>query len=220
VFISESNQKAIRERFAEMVNPVQIHYIESNLNCATCSEVRQLYEELTALSDLLTLHTYNLYADEERVKELGVDKAPAALVTDDSGNNSGIWFYGAPSGYEFATLLEDILMVSKGDSGLKTETRNQLARVSAPLDLSVFVTPTCPYCPAAVHLAHQFAFESSSIVAAMVEAQEFPEWANEFNVYGVPKTVINKSEAHSMEGAAPENVLLDKVMEAVAASKA
>lgn len=216
MLISESNQKAIRDRFKDLVNPVVINYYESALNCPTCAEVKQLYEEVTALSDLLTLHTYNLYADEEKAKELGVDKAPAAMLTDESGNNYGIWFYGAPSGYEFATLLEDILMVSKGDSGLQQDTRSKLAGLTSDVDLSVFVTPTCPYCPAAVHLAHQFAFESNKVHANMVEAQEFPEWANEFNVYGVPKTIINNSEANSLEGAAPENMLLDKVMGVVA----
>lgn len=48
----------------------------------------------------------------------------------------------------------------------------------------------------------------------MVGATEFPDWANRFDVYGVPKTVINNSNAHSVEGAAPEQMLLQKVMEA------
>ncbi|QQE81362.1 thioredoxin family protein [Alicyclobacillus sp. SO9] len=216
--ISESNQKAIKERFEELKNPVVIQYVESSLECQTCQEVRQLYEELTALSDLLTLEVYNLYADEDKVKEMGVNKVPAAMISDDSKKDYGVWFYGAPSGYEFATLLEDILMLSRGDSGLQEETKKQLSGLTSALDLSVFVTPTCPYCPAAVHLAHQFAFESGMVHANMVEAQEFPDWASEFNVYGVPKTIINNSEANSLEGAAPENMLLEKIMEVVASS--
>ncbi len=48
----------------------------------------------------------------------------------------------------------------------------------------------------------------------MVEATEFPEWADRFNVYGVPKTVINRTEEHSLEGAVPEQMFLEAVMEA------
>ena len=66
-----------------------------------------------------------------------------------------------------------------------------------------------------MRLAHQFAFESKNVVGNMVEATEFPDWANRFDVYGVPKTVINESDDHSLEGAAPEQMLLQKVMEAV-----
>jgi len=67
----------------------------------------------------------------------------------------------------------------------------------------------------AVRLAHQFAFESEKVVGKMVEATEFPEWANKFNVYGVPKTVINDVDNYSLEGAAPEAMLLEKVTEAL-----
>lgn len=48
----------------------------------------------------------------------------------------------------------------------------------------------------------------------MVDASEFGDWANRFNVYGVPKTVINDTDSHSLEGAAPENMLLEKVLAA------
>lgn len=49
----------------------------------------------------------------------------------------------------------------------------------------------------------------------MVEATEFPSWANQFNVYGVPKTVINNTDDYSIEGAAHEQALLEKVLSAV-----
>ncbi len=51
----------------------------------------------------------------------------------------------------------------------------------------------------------------------MVDATEFDNWATRFNVYGVPKTVINDTDDHSLEGAAPENMLLEKVLAAVGA---
>jgi hypothetical protein len=48
----------------------------------------------------------------------------------------------------------------------------------------------------------------------MVESMEFPELADRYNVYGVPRTVIN--ETVHQEGAAPEPLLLQKLQEAVA----
>jgi thiol-disulfide isomerase/thioredoxin len=67
-----------------------------------------------------------------------------------------------------------------------------LKNLDKPLLLQVFVTPSCPHCPRAVLLAHQMAMENPQMIRAEgVEATEFPELANRFNVRGVPQTVIN-----------------------------
>jgi predicted DsbA family dithiol-disulfide isomerase len=54
--------------------------------------------------------------------------------------------------------------------------------------------------------------ESEWITADMVEATEFPHLANKYNVYGVPRTVIN--ETVHVEGAVPEPVLVNELMKA------
>jgi glutaredoxin-like protein len=110
-------------------------------------------------------------------------------------------------------VIEDILDVSKGESGLQPKSKEAIAGLTEPLHLQVFVTPTCPYCPQAVRLAHRFAMESELITADMVEAIEFPHLANKYSVHGVPRTVIN--ETIHQEGAAPEPLMLAKLLEAV-----
>jgi len=62
-----------------------------------------------------------------------------AIVGD---RDRGIRFYGVPSGYEFATVLEDILMASRRDSGLSPASRQRLGKLEESLHLQVFVTPT------------------------------------------------------------------------------
>jgi len=48
----------------------------------------------------------------------------------------------------------------------------------------------------------------------MVEAMEFPDLSSQFNVMGVPKTVINDGKAEQ-EGAVPEEVILQKILESI-----
>ena len=60
-------------------------------------------------------------------------------------------------------------------------------------------------------LAHRLAMESGWITADMVEATEFPDLANKYQVYGVPRTVIN--ETIHIEGAVPEPALVNKLMQ-------
>jgi alkyl hydroperoxide reductase subunit AhpF len=54
----------------------------------------------------------------------------------------GIRFLGIPSGYEFMSLLDAILVASKGESGLSEASRAMLAGLESPVTLQVFVTPT------------------------------------------------------------------------------
>jgi alkyl hydroperoxide reductase subunit AhpF len=79
--------------------------------------------------------------------------------------------------------------------------------------MQVFVTPTCPYCPQSVVLAHQMAIASPMVRGDMVEATEFPQLSNKYQVMGVPRTVINET-AH-LEGAASESMVVDKIQEAL-----
>jgi predicted DsbA family dithiol-disulfide isomerase len=61
-----------------------------------------------------------------------------------------------------------------------------------------------------VSLAHKLAVASDLITADMVEAMEFPQLANRYQVYGVPRTVIN--EVIHIEGAVPEEMLVSELL--------
>jgi hypothetical protein len=65
-----------------------------------------------------------------------------------------------------------------------------------------------------VVLAHQMALESPLVEAEMVEAMEFPELSDRFNVSGVPQTTIN-SGAGVVVGAVPEDYLVAEIRRAV-----
>ena len=139
-FIRDDDATEIRDRLREMGEPVKLIHFTQELNLEYGRETRMLLEEVAALSDKLTLEVHNFLIDKERVAEYGVDKVPATVIRN--GKDYGIRFYGIPAGYEFSTFLDAILNVSKGDSGLKPESKEKLAAVTAALHLEVFVTPT------------------------------------------------------------------------------
>jgi len=138
--IRDDDATEIRERLREMAGPVRLIHFTQELNLEYGLETRRLMEEVAALSDQLTLEIYNFLIDKEKVAEYGVDKVPATVIRN--GKDYGIRFYGIPAGYEFSTFLDAILSVSRGDSGLKPESKEKLAAVTQPLHLEVFVTPT------------------------------------------------------------------------------
>jgi len=66
-------------------------------------------------------------------------------------------------------------------------------------------------------LAHKLALASRLISADCVEATEFPHLSNKYNVYGVPRTLIN--EVIQIEGAVPEKMLVSELMQVLDAGK-
>jgi alkyl hydroperoxide reductase subunit AhpF len=103
-------------------------------------------------------------------------------------------------------------MVGSDEVELQPATGQFLAELDAPLHLQVFVTPSCPYCPRAVVLAHRLAYASPHVTADAVEVTEFPELGERYQVMGVPRTMID--ELVSVEGAVPESMLLAKLVDA------
>jgi glutaredoxin-like protein len=139
-FLDERTRRELHRRLADMVHPVRLVFFTQELECATCRETGQLLRETAELSEKIQLEVYNFQLDREQVEAFGVDKIPATVVMGE--RDYGIRFYGIPSGYEFASLVEAIVAVSQRDSGLSPETREKLRRVNAPVHIQVLVTPT------------------------------------------------------------------------------
>jgi predicted DsbA family dithiol-disulfide isomerase len=97
---------------------------------------------------------------------------------------------------------------------LDENTLKQIESLTEPVHMQVFVTPTCPYCPQAVALSYEMAYASPLVRADGVESTEFPQVAIKYQVAGVPRTVIN--EDTYLEGAAPPDMLWDRIQEALA----
>lgn len=213
-FLNSELQQQVREMLAPVTQPVKLVVFtqgEGALECEMCSDTRQLLEEVATLSDQISVEVYDFVADAGLAAAYGIEKIPAVAVLrgGDETQDYGIRLYGIPSGYEFSTLIEDLVMVGSGEFGLSAKTLAALEALPGPIDIQVFVTPTCPYCPRAVLLAHKLAMASDKVTAAMVEATEFPHLANKYQVYGVPRTVVN--DVIHIEGAVPESMLLEKM---------
>jgi glutaredoxin-like protein len=181
--------------------------------CETCEETRELVEELVLVSDgAVRIEVHDLDAHPPEAILYGIDKRPAIVVLgDENGRRDfGIRFYGSPAGYEFATLIEDIRMASRGTTDLSPATVETLNHLTTRLHLQVFVTPTCPYCPRAALLAHKMALVSDWVTADAVDATEFPELADQYHVRGVPRMIVN--DTVHIEGAVPEAMLMAELI--------
>lgn len=165
--------------------------------------LRELLEEVSSLSTRIKVEFPNERPDD-------VYALPTVVVSK-SGEDGRIRYVGIPAGYEFASLVEDIVMVSKGDSGLHPAVKEEVKKIDKSCEIWVFVTPTCPYCPKAVRLAHQMAFENSNIKADMIEASQINDLAVQYGVFAVPKIVVNRDPNKAFEGALPDMAFVKRI---------
>jgi glutaredoxin-like protein len=195
----------------ELESNVRIVLFKEKSDCESCETAEQLIKEVSLTSTRLTKEAYDIDEDAELASRWRVDKVPAILLFGEK--EYGVRFFGLPSGYEFSTFIEDIVDVSRNTSRLTPKTKEVVKKIDRPIHIQVFVTPSCPYCPRVVRLAHQFAIENTLITGDMIEALEFQELSNRYNVLAVPKTIIN--DQIFFEGAIPETLFLQQVLKAL-----
>ena len=137
--------KQIEDAFAPMKEAVHILYFGQKENCDYCADTQQLIEEVVEISDKLSLEIYDLNEDADVAEKFNVDKVPGIVIAAKDGDtvsDYGIRYAGIPSGHEFTSLIQDVLLVAGRDSGLTQETRDFLKELAEPVLLQVFVTPT------------------------------------------------------------------------------
>ena len=139
--ISDDVAAQLREEFARLKEPVRLAVFSQALADPESEQVRRLVEDLAALDPRITAESYNFVLDTARVEELKIQRIPAIAVLG-AEKDHGIRMYGLPSGYEFGSLVDAILDVSSGESGLSEATRTALADLASPVHLQVFSTPT------------------------------------------------------------------------------
>jgi alkyl hydroperoxide reductase subunit AhpF len=138
--LTDRDREAVRKEFESLTSPVKITVFSQELGSETCRETEMLVKEVVECSDKLSMELLNLVLDREKAEACGVDRVPALVV--EGAEDYGIRFYGLPGGYEFSNLIDAIIVASSGRPGLSLETREALAKVTEPIHIRVFTTPT------------------------------------------------------------------------------
>ena len=139
--IADDIASQLKEEFAKLKNPVRLAVFSQALADPESEQVKRLVEELGAIEPRVTAESYNFVLDTEKVEALRIARIPAIAILG-AEKDYGIRMYGLPSGYEFGTLVDAILDVSRGESGLSDETRQALGALDRPVHVQVFSTPT------------------------------------------------------------------------------
>ncbi len=138
--LSAQDRQQVTTQLAAMVAPVTLHLYTQTFGCDACGETRRLVKELSELSPLVEFEEHNLVLDKEAAARDGVERAPTVILA--SAGHQRVRFQGGPFGYEFASLLQALVLVSTGTSGLSEPSRLRLSELREPVHVQVFSTPT------------------------------------------------------------------------------
>ena len=138
--LKDKDKNKVTTAFKQITDDVTVVMFTQETECQHCEMTRTLLEEVSALSDKITLEVHDFVADKELATQHGVDKIPATVLVGEK--DYGIRFYGVPAGYEFNVLVQDIRDVGKRDPNLPDEVRSELAEVDQPVHLQTIISPT------------------------------------------------------------------------------
>jgi len=125
---------------ANLATPVTMVFFTQTFGCDTCLPARQIVDQVAARSELISVEEFNLVLDRDQAEAYAIPRVPAIAVVGKA--DTGIRFFGLPEGHELVSLVQAVLLVGSGDSGLSEESQALIAAVEQPIDIQVFVTPT------------------------------------------------------------------------------
>ncbi len=217
------DQEALQAKFAnELAAPVKIDYFtqrETKLEapgvepCALCKPTQNMLQELSGLSDLISLRVHQFEDDPEEKTTFGVERVPGIVLR---GPGPGFFkYYGMPGGTEFPAFVESLVDLSRWETLFSPDSVKALSELKTDVSVRVFVTPTCPYCPQMARAAFMMGMVSEHVKAEVIEVNEFPDLAERYKIEAVPLTLIN--DRISIPGALSEPALIEQVVKAAGA---
>ncbi len=210
--ISEDDKEYLQTGFnRNLKRNVNVFYFEKDGNESDYSlHTKELLTELVSLNDKLTL-VIETCSNIEKMELEGLDLCPSIKIKSD--RSGFVNFYGIPAGHEFTSLVEAVNDMGSDNLSLPDDVVEELKGIKDMVDIKVFVTHGCPYCPGAVRSAHQFSLVNENIKGSMVDANYFDSLSRKHKVSSVPHIVINDKSAFT--GNMPPKNFLHKIMESL-----
>ncbi|MFX0037784.1 MAG: thioredoxin family protein [Promethearchaeota archaeon] len=178
--------------------------------CMACEGTYELLKMIENFSKgKLMIEEISTEENEKEAIKFKIDKIPAILFVDEN-NKEIIRYLAYPTGSEFVPFLNSIQYFSGVRPYYTDQILTHLKKIEGG-NMKIFITPTCPYCPATVPVLTLFALVSKGKISAeIIDVNLNPDLGMKYNVQGVPMTVINEKEV--IHGMFTPQDLLDKLV--------
>jgi glutaredoxin-like protein len=202
MILDEKTKTQVKELLRDIKDSVTLEYYKKEGECEFCPEIEELMNELSQLNKKIIVKEAK---DNVKIK-------PAIEI---KGKNLGrIFFMGLPAGYEFGPFLHAIIHSSTmAVDFLNQDTKEKLSKINKPVNIRIFATPSCMYCPTMALFGYGFAILNNNITTEVIEAAEFPDLVNKYRINAVPAIFINEKD--NFVGALTQDLFLDRIIKAI-----
>jgi alkyl hydroperoxide reductase subunit AhpF len=152
--LGDEDTKYLRESFAELRSDVSVTVVTKERSRLVLvgadappegaedasAEVKQIIDEVAATSERIKVTHVDAAADAERARTLAGEHLPA-IVFGGATSKGTLRYFGLPAGYEMSTLIATLMDLGSGEDMVPPEIAGELARLTAPVHVQVFVTP-------------------------------------------------------------------------------
>ena len=147
---------------------------------ATSNELRELLEDIRALSDKVTV-VENNDLDERK---------PSFLITN-PGKTSGVRFAGVPLGHEFTSLVLALLQVGGHPSKEAADLQEQIKGLKGSFHFETYYSLSCHNCPDVVQALNLMSVLNPGITHTAVDGGLFQKEIEAREIMGVPTVFLN-----------------------------
>ena len=151
--LGDEDTKYLRESFADLRSDVGVTVVtreksllvlpgadEGDGGEDASAEVKQIVDEVAATSPRIKVTHVDAGADAERAQTLAGAHLPA-IVFGGALSKGTLRYFGLPAGYEMSTLIATLMDLGSGEAMVPPEVSDELAKLTAPVHIQVFVTP-------------------------------------------------------------------------------
>jgi len=152
--LGDEDTKYLRESFAELRSDVSVTVVTRERSRLVLvgadappegaedasAEVKQIIDEVAATSERIKVTHVDAAADAERARTLAGEHLPA-IVFGGATSKGTLRYFGLPAGYEMSTLIATLMDLGSGEAMVPPEVSDELAKLTAPVHIQVFVTP-------------------------------------------------------------------------------
>lgn len=156
-----------------------IRLIASLDNSDNATKMRELLQEITALSDKVSLD------------ETGNDARKPSFVIAKEGETHGVCFAAIPLGHEFTSLVLALLWTGGHPPKVEQDVLDQIKALDSDLNFEVYMSLSCHNCPDVVQATTLMTVFNPRINVTVIDGGLYQDEVNARNIMAVPATFLN-----------------------------
>ncbi len=202
------DMETIEIKFRSLKNDVKLVYFTRESDCNHCNEAKRFFEKVASVSRKIEFEVFNFAINLKKDWEYRIFAVPALAIMGEK--DYGIRYYGYPQGTELYNFLDDVVYVSCGENTLPSVVSEKLQKLDEKVQLKIFVSSTCPYSLPVAKLGLKLAVANDNICVDIIDAIDFLEVSEKYDVRGIPMTVVN--EKNGFYGALNVEEYVDNIL--------